>query len=111
MISKPPSLPSYIPVVQRKLANLTHHLLYFVMFLQPVTGYISSSFSGYKTKFWGIPLPHWGWKEPELNDLFTTIHASSSYLLILIVLIILHILGVLFHIVKKQNELFRRMWF
>jgi len=51
IISKPPPLPSYIPVAQQKLANATHHLLYLLMFIQPVSGYISSSFSGIKPNY------------------------------------------------------------
>ncbi len=79
VVSKPPFLPDFIAPTQKKLATTTHHLLYVMMFLQPVTGYISSSFSGYKTKFWGMPLPHWGWKAPELNKLLTTIHDISAF--------------------------------
>ena len=108
-ISKPPALPDYVAATQKKLATATHHLLYLMMFIQPVSGYISSSFSGYKTKFWGIPLPHWGWKSPELNELFTSIHEISA--ICLAVLLSLHIAGVIYHIKNKENELFKRMWF
>jgi len=107
--SKSPALPDYVAPLQRKMATATHHLLYLMMFIQPVTGYISSSFSGYKTKFWGIPLPHWGSKQPDLNQLFTTIHEISAFCLI--GLLILHIAGVIYHLHKKENDLFKRMWF
>jgi cytochrome b561 len=109
IMSDAPSLPSYIPVAKQKLAKATHHLLYVMMFIQPVSGYISSSFSGYKTKLWGIPLPHWGWKEPDLNKLFTLIHEISA--ICLVALILLHVAGVIYHLHKKENELIRRMWF
>jgi len=109
MFSKPPPLPSYIPIALRKLATATHHLLYLLMFIQPVSGYISSSFSGYKTQLWGVPLPHWGWEDPDLNKLFTLIHDISA--ICLVALILLHIAGVIYHVSKKQNEVFRRMWF
>lgn len=52
MSHKPPVLPETIAYWQRRLAHLTHHLLYVLMFLHPASGYISSSFSGHKTKFW-----------------------------------------------------------
>ncbi len=107
--SESPTLPDYVVPLQRKMATATHHLLYLLMFIQPVSGYISSSFSGYKTKFWGIPLPHWGSKQPELNKLFTEIHEISAFCLI--ALLILHISGVVYHLRKKQPELFKRMWF
>lgn len=109
LISKPPSLPSIVSTTHQKLAKATHHLLYLMLFIQPVTGYISSSFSGYKTRFWGVPLPHWGWKSPDLNELFTEIHEISA--ICLTVLIVLHIAGVVYHLHKKETEIFKRMWF
>ena len=45
--------------------------------------WIQDADNGYKTKLWGIPLPHWGWKNPELNKLFTEIHEISAFCLIL----------------------------
>ncbi len=107
--SSSPALPDYIPAIQRKMATATHHLLYLMLFLQPVTGYISSSFSGYKTKFWGIPLPQWGWKNTELNHLFTEIHEVCA--ICLIALLVMHLAGVFYHIHKKETDLIRRMWF
>ena len=109
LISKSPELPGYVAAGQKKLANATHHLLYVLMFIQPVSGYISSSFSGYKTEFWGIPLPQWGWKAPVLNELFTEIHEISAFCLIS--LLVLHISGVVYHLHKKQTDLIKRMWF
>ena len=106
---KPPALPDYVAARQRKLATAVHHLLYLLMFIQPLTGYISSSFSGYKTKFWGIPLPDWGWKAPALNELFTEMHEISAFCLI--ALLCLHIAGVVYHLHKKQTDLIKRMWF
>ena len=107
LVHKSPELPGYIPQWKRTLANLNHNALYVVMFVQPVSGYISSSFSGYKTKFWGIPLPHWGWKDQMLNELFTDIHVASS--VVLLCLIVLHILGALSHLFEPRDKILRRM--
>lgn len=104
---KPPQLPDTIVPWKRRLAQATHHLLYVLMFLQPVSGYISSSFSGYSTSFWGVPLPDWGWKDKALNELFTNIHVASS--IALISLIILHILGALHHGIGREDSVLRRM--
>ncbi len=103
----PPKLPETISEFRQKLAKSTHWLLYFAMFLQPMSGYISSSFSGYKTKFWGMPLPHWGWKSPDLNAFFTDIHVVSSYLLI--ALVFLHISGVVLHLYEGDKAVLKRM--
>ncbi len=103
----PPALPETIERWKRRLAEATHHLLYLLMFVQPVSGYASSSFSGLRTGFWGIPLPDWGWKNLALNELFTSIHGSSS--VALLALIVLHILGALHHGTKAEESVLGRM--
>lgn len=103
----PPDLPETIEYWKRRLATATHHLLYVLMFLQPMSGYISSSFSGYSTRFWGFPLPDWGWKDEALNQLFTNIHVASS--IALLTLIVLHILGALHHGMTAEDSVLRRM--
>ena len=104
-----PAMPNFIDSQKRKLAAATHHMLYLLMVLQPLSGYLSSSFSGYKTRFWGIPLYNWGWKSPELNEFFTLIHDISAYSLI--ALIIVHFAGVVYHIKQREYQIIRRMWF
>lgn len=103
----PPPLPEAISRWQRELALHTHIMLYVLLFLQPISGYLSSSFSGYRTSFFGIPLPHWGWKDPVVNELFTALHVSSSMTLLL--LIIVHTLGALLHALTPGDHVFRRM--
>ena len=103
----PPELPSYISTLKQSVIHWMHKLLYLVMFIQPLSGYFSSSFSGYKTKIWGIPLPHWGWKDPQLNTLFSTIHEYSS--IFFIALVSLHLAGVFYHIHRKEKDILRRM--
>lgn len=105
---RPPPLPDALPLWQQKLAHANHSLLYVFMFLQPVSGYISSSFSGYETSYFGIPLPHWGWKDQVLNELFTDVHVASS--VVLVCLILLHIIGALSHVSLPQANVLRRMW-
>ena len=109
LINKSPPLPNMVSATHQKLAKATHQLLYLMMFIQPVSGYISSSFTSYKTKFWGIPLPRWSSKNPELNELFSQVHEVSA--ICLVILLIIHISGVAYHVKKKETVLFRRMWF
>ena len=104
-----PAFPKSLKHIEVKLATIVHHSLYLMLFLQPLSGYISSSFSGYKTKLWGVPLPHWGWKDKELNNFFTEIHDICA--LILIALLIAHIAGVINHLYKKEGDIVKRMWF
>jgi cytochrome b561 len=103
----PPASPATIERWKRRLAEATHHLLYLLMFVQPVSGYISSSFSGLRTRFWGIPLPDWSWKSTALHELFTSIHGASSWALL--ALIVLHVLGVLHHETSAEKSMLWRM--
>ncbi len=103
----PPPLPEELASWQKRGARGVHFLLYLSMFVQPVSGYLSSSFSGYKTRFWGIPLPDWGWKSPELNEFFTEIHEISSVLLV--ALIVCHILAVIVHVKRGEVHILQRM--
>lgn len=94
---------------QRIVASYTHLMLYVTMLLQPLLGYLSASFSGYKTKFWGIPLPHWGYKNTTLNDVFSEAHEWCGSVLLL--LIALHVAGAFFHQIIEKKPLLSRMWF
>ncbi len=60
---RPPSLPKAISQNQKQFISFMHVIFYISMLLQPISGYFSSSFSGYQTKFFGVQLPHWGWKD------------------------------------------------
>jgi len=106
-----PALPQSLATWQRRAATAVHHLLYFFLILQPVSGYVSSSFSGYKTRLWGVALPHWGWKDQVLNETFTEIHVASS--VALLILIGIHLCGALAHLLMPHENVLRRMvpWF
>ena len=101
--------PPYANNVARwkiRAARIVHALFYVALFLQPLSGYISSSFSGYKTKWFGLPLPHWGYRDPPLNEFFTDIHVATS--VVLAGLIALHVAGALTHLLARDG-LFSRM--
>jgi cytochrome b561 len=104
---RPPALPSFMGRWQAAVARTVHLGFYAVLLVQPVTGYVSSSFSGYKTRWFGVPLPHWGWQDAPLNELFTEIHVVVS--LALVCLIALHLLGVLLHLVLGERSVLRRI--
>lgn len=102
----PPPLVSG-PGWQIRIANLNHSFLYVFLFIQPVSGYLSSSFSGYGTRYLGIDLPQWGWEDELLNTIFNTIHAYSGK--VLAGLIALHILGAMTHLIIYRDPVVGRM--
>lgn len=105
---KPPALPDDIPAWQVRFVEFVHKLFYISMFLQPISGYLSSSFSGYETKLFGLELPYWGWKDKYYNDFFSGIHEASAMLLM--TFIIIHLLGVVTHALKGEgSSILKRM--
>ena len=102
-----PPLPPMRPW-QRAAAHVTQGLLYVGMVAMPVTGYLGSSFNRYGTRFWGIPLPQWGWDDKPLRGIFFGIHEAIAWALI--VLIALHVLGALKHQLIDRDNLLARMW-
>jgi cytochrome b561 len=101
-----PPLPPMRPW-QRAAARTTQGLLYVAMVAMPVSGYLGSSFNRYGTRFWGIPLPKWGWDDAGLRELFFGIHEATAY--VLIALIALHVAGALKHQWIDRDNLLARM--
>ena len=61
-------------------------LLYGLVLSCALSGYLSSVYSGWPTRFWWLmTLPNWGYDNDALNDLYADIHTWTSYGLIAIV--------------------------
>jgi cytochrome b561 len=105
---RPPPLPASVPRWQAQLARGVHGAFYVLLVLQPVSGYLSSSFSGYRTRWFGLALPNWGWGDAPLNEFFTELHVLCS--IALLVLIGVHVTGFLSHLLSGERALGRRMW-
>ncbi len=95
---------------QAKLATQAHRILYFLMVLMPLSGWIASSASGFPMDFFGLfPIPAIAPVSERIEDLFFSIHGIAGTFLAVVVL--LHIGGALQrHLIKRDGTL-RRMWF
>ena len=61
-----------------------HVALYVLIFAVCITGYMSSSYSGWGTTWWWlIDLPYWGREDEELNQLYSDIHLWTCWGLLL----------------------------
>lgn len=105
---KPPPLPAGIPGWQAQAATWSHRLLYLCMLLQPLSGYLASSFGKYGVKFFGLPLPEWAWESKAVQSFFGTIHGVVA--VALVVLVALHVLAALKHLLVNRDQVFQRMW-
>lgn len=102
-----PPLPSAMPGWERMAAQLNHELFYAFMVLMTLTGYLTSSFSKFGPKLFGIALPHWGWDDAALRGNFAAVHRIAA--LVFAALIAIHIAAALKHLLIDKDGVFQRM--
>lgn len=79
-----------------RLASIDHLTIYFLVAACCVSGYLSSSFSGWDTSFWWvINLPAWSGESDSLNILFSDIHMWTCWLLLAVLM--MHIAAAIYH--------------
>lgn len=104
----PPALLPTLKQWERKLAAATHHLLYVLMVLVPVSGLIMTLYSKWGLKWFGVPvLP--GLDDKNIRDIFHELHEWFG--IILAVIIVLHVAGALKHkFIDKDATMSRMTW-
>ncbi len=84
------------------LAVLDHVFLYILIFTCCVSGYLSSSYSGWSTTLWWVlELPNWGYENEELNIFFSDIHLWACWALL--ALISVHVSGAVYHAFRNDG--------
>lgn len=102
-----PALPP-MPVWQARAARVVHILLYVCLFVQPLTGYLGSAYSGYPVKMFGMMLPAWAPKSVPIKDAMSVAHLVNSW--VLVAALTLHLAGALKHAFVDRDGLIGRMW-
>lgn len=103
----PPPLPG-TPTWQRIAAAATHHLLYLLVIVIPISGWLMSSAKGVPTVWLGlVPLPDLVGKNEDLGELLEQVHETLNFLLLL--LVVLHLVGALKHRFIDRDEIMARM--
>lgn len=99
----PPPLPTQ--GWEARLATYAHDLLYLLLWLVPLSGFLSASFTPYPMRLFGIPLPKPFAPDELYNRLFNQWHQWLT--LTLAALLVLHLAGVIYHRVRKDGVPFR----
>lgn len=109
-IQPPPPLPESVPRWQAWLATVNHRLLYALLLLMPIAGYVRVKAGGFPIETldaWGVPA-----LVPE-SEAIAGIAKSLHYYgaLTISALIALHLLAALYHGVIRRDGVTARMWF
>jgi cytochrome b561 len=103
-----PVLPAGVPTWQHNMSHVVHGLLYVLMVVIPLSGYLYSSAAGIQVVYLGLlPLPTLIGPDPQLKAMLRLLHVSLNYMLL--ALFVLHLLGVAKHTWIDRDRLLGRM--
>ncbi|MGH7058414.1 MAG: cytochrome b, partial [Acetobacteraceae bacterium] len=106
--NRPPELPRGLPRWEAPLARLTHVMLYLLILLMPISGWLLNSASGIPFRiFWTVPLPAIVPVSAGLEHAFTLLHLASFSALAAILLG--HVAAALRHHFWLHNDILLRM--
>ncbi|PTW62446.1 cytochrome b561 [Breoghania corrubedonensis] len=106
--SPPAAIIEDIPLIQRIVARVVHFLLYALLLVQPIVGWIGTSAFGAKiTVFWLFVLPPIVDKDKAVADTFLELHETLG--LTMTALVAMHIAGALYHHFIRRDRTLMRM--
>jgi len=109
-LNKPLELPEGMPANEKFAAKSVHYLLYALILIIPILGYIQSSAYEFSSgvHFFFIDLPQVVPDNKVVFDLTNFLHKWASY--VLIAVLVAHIAGALKHrFFDKENDVLNRM--
>lgn len=116
---KPPAPMASLKPWERKLSVGVHHLLYLLIVLVPLTGWLHDSawkdaashplVLFHQVPWFRIPLGLTGQAKEQAHDILGTIHALLAKLII--AALVLHVAGALKHQFLDGQKALQRMWF
>lgn len=103
-----PALPADLPIWQAGLARTTHGLLYILLFLMPVTGFLFTAMGGFPVPLFGLyDLADLVPENEPVAEVFEAIHVNLQFALYAVVA--LHVAGALQHHLVRRDGVLRRM--
>ena len=104
----PPPLPSGMKPWERRLAGVVHALLYALLLVQPLIGFLQSNAVNFPVVLWSVlPLPPLIAPDEPLGATLIGVHVVGGNLLA--VLVILHVAAALRHQFVLKDDVLRRM--
>ena len=104
----PPPLPADTPAIIRFAARVNHIGLYALLVLMPITGFLATNAWGFPLSIFGVlPMPVPLEKNEEIAKVLSFVHWCGAITIIL--LIVAHLGGVIYHTFIRRDRLIRRM--
>jgi cytochrome b561 len=104
----PPPLPGTVASVERFVATLSHWLLYAILLFMPASGYLFSAAGNHPVVWFGLfTVPVIVPQDPALAKLGQALHLTGQWATY--GLIILHVLGTVWHIVVRRDGVLERI--
>lgn len=106
---RPPPLPLSIPAWQRGAARLSHALLYILLVVMPVSGFIRVRAGGFPIELLDrLGVGPWLGKSERVAEVAQTIHFVGA--LTLIAVLAVHIAAAAQHALIRRDGVWSRMW-
>ena len=108
LYSPAPAPPADLSALPKRLAQGTHALLYALLLVMPIVGWVSSSASNLTVTWFGVfEFPNLVGPDPDLAELAKPAHGSLAWLLAGV--LIVHVSAALWHHAVRRDEVLRRM--
>jgi cytochrome b561 len=104
-----PKLPQGMSSWMKLAAICTVITLYLLMFMMPVSGFFVSVTGGHSVSFYNLFAIAPFTENTVLSNVFSNLHELAAYTLILV--LIMHVSGAMFHQFKLKDNILKRMWF
>ncbi|WP_103173561.1 cytochrome b [Paracoccus sp. SY] len=106
---RPPPLPASIPGWQRGAARLSHALLYVLLVVMPISGFIRVRAGGFPIELLDrLGVGPWLAKSERVADIAQGIHAVGAVTLIAVLAI--HVAAAAQHALIRRDGVWGRMW-
>jgi superoxide oxidase len=102
--------PDIVPLpsaIEQKLANIAHWLLYALLVLLPIIGYLMTDMAGKNVVFFGTPLPHFVGESKSLAKLLKEVHELLGNAGLAVIGV--HAGAALYHHYFQRDNTLRRM--
>lgn len=106
--NKPPPYPSSMHTWEINAANFTHALLYLLILLMPLTGWMYTSAAGYGAEFFGlIDIPDFVPTGERLENFMHVAHEAIGWAIPAVVAV--HVIAALRHHFVLKDDVLKRM--